>query len=257
MEIKVNGEFIPRNTDFSKYYTPLCRVKLTAEGQPMNGLKGMFHIRVFRLTTDQMVSKDYMCYLGMASNTNQTAKIQIFDKTPEVSLVYVVGQIEGEYCVIYAKGGNSYDSIACQILYAPHKGFIEILPHVDTPVENIITPISPSYYSPTITFNTGWSATSSKQRQIYALNSRVKLDYFISTTNALYNVTDYKIADLSVRAKYSKNIYCNWIKTDGSASGICELQITSASGGSTIICKTNVPLSSYIQLDCDYEIYGV
>lgn len=257
MEVKINGEFPPRNTDYSKYYTPLLRVKLTSENKPFNGLEGMFTIRVFRMTTDIFSYKDYMCYLGMASNTNQVAKIKIIDKNPEVANVYVVGEIKDNYCYLYAKGGNKYDAIAIQILFAPNKGYIEILPHEDILIDSVVNPILPVYYTNNVVFNSGWNATTSKQRQTYAQNSKVKLDYFISTSSSDCIVENYKIADLSIKAKYKKNFYCNWIKTDGSTSGICELQINPTTNGSELLCIKNVPTSSYIQLNVEYEISGV
>ena len=254
MEILVNGEFLPRNKDYSKYYTPLLRVKLTAEQMLFNGFRGMFIIRVYRMTTDQLRYKDIFCYLGMASNANQTPKITMYDLTPDSGLVNVIAKVddENEYCTIYARGGNSSDNVSCQILYAPYKSFLEILDDENISINDISNYVSPSYLKNSITFNTGWSATSSRQRENITQYGESTLDYFITTNNNSYIATDYVIATVGLKPKYNKSFYCNYISTNGASSGICELYLERNTN--QIKCKTNVPTNAYIHLNVTYRV---
>lgn len=253
MELKVNGEFLPRNKNYSSYYTPLLRVKLTAEQMLFNGFRGMFILRVFRMTTDQLRYKDIFCYIGMASNTNQSPKITMFDINPDVTIVNVIAKVkEDGYCYIYARGGNSNDIISCQILYSPYKSFLEILDDEDVSISNVTDYITPSYLSNSITFNTGWSATSSRQRENFTQYGETTLDYFISTNNELYVESNYVIATLELKPKYNKSFYCTYISTDGTSSGICELYLERST--KQIKCKTNVPINAYIHLNVTYKL---
>lgn len=253
MEVKVNGEFLPRGKDYSKYYTPLLRVKLTAENMLFNGFRGMFVLRVFRMTTDQLRYKDIFCYIGMASNVTQTPKITMFDLKPEVGIVSVISKIQNDgYCYIYAKGGNSSDIVSCQVLYAPYKSFIEILDDEDVLVSDITDFIKPSYLENSLTFNDGWGATSSRQRENYTQYGETTLDYFITTNNDSYTASDYLIGTVGLKPKYNKSFYCNYISTDGTSSGICELYLERST--SQIKCKTNVPKNAYIHLNLTYKL---
>ena len=253
MEVKVNGEFLPRNKNYSQYYTPLLRVKLSAEQMLFNGFRGMFIIRVYRMTTDQLRYKDIFCYIGMASNTTQTPKITMFDLNPDVNIVTVIAKTKDDgYCYLYGRGGNSNDLVSCQILYAPYKSFLEILDDEDVPINDISDYVTPSYFKNSITFNTGWNATSSRQRENITQYGESTLDYFISTNNESYVDTDYVIATVGLKPKYNKSFYCNYISTDGTSSGICELYLERST--SQIKCKTNVPKNAYIHLNLTYKL---
>lgn len=253
MDVRVNGEFIPRNKDYSKYYTPLLRVKLTAEQMTFNGFRGMFILRVFRMTTDQLKYKDLFCYFGMKSNATQTPKITMFDLNPDVNLVTVIAKVKDDgYCYIYAKGGNSSDIVSCQVLYAPYKSFIEILDDENVSISNVTDFVSPTYLKNNLTFNTGWSATSSKQRENYTQYGEATLDYFITTTTDSCIATDYVIGTVALKPKYNKSFYCMYMSTDGSLNGICELYLDRAT--SQIKCKTNVPKNAFIHLNITYKL---
>lgn len=252
-EVKINGQFYPRNKDYSQYYTPLFRVKQTTQTINCISLKGVICFSVLRLTTSELKKKDFIAYFGTNSDADTTPKVMLYDLTEQIGSPYVACESKNGYWYVYARGGNTSDSISYQVTYAPYPTFFENLFDEDILVSSVTTPTTPSKYkSVTVTPGTSWGITSSKQRIYDTIFSRLDVDCYISTASDSAIVTDYVIATVSIKPKADLTLPLTWFNiATPTTTGICFVKILSSTGEVKVV--SGVPKDSYIRLKLDYQ----
>ena len=264
-DVSVIGDVFPKSrlegyaVDFGNNWVALCKIKSNPVALSDTLNRGKFFIRVYRFGTIEAWFRDVILTVDSSTGIADTVSLMGRGQRNSTSLKLILHK-EGDYWVLYAKGGNSYDHISYQLLYAPYPSFI-------TPIHELITvsasamsgyasntKVFPtSYYPITVTPEAHCTLDADSYHNDYTVDDdgTVNLNLAFYTDGALPLVQGTKLATVS-RGPYRKSLmtYLTWWTIDNTSSGVVPAYIN-ISGG--IISKGNVPANARIGLSARYK----
>jgi len=163
--VKSYGELAPISLDYSAYAVALFRIKITtAERVDINNL-GALVVRLYSIGAS-IKYRDLAIKVESTDGTTFVVNMNEFLKNSASDIPCRI-KIVGNYAYFYAQACNKYESLAFQILYAVHQGYVETLDSSYTMTNadfiattNSYAPGNYAFYTPSITYNASYCSVS-------------------------------------------------------------------------------------------------